>query len=687
MEWVQDQLLRLATKYWCRDVAIDAARLRIERWEGGSILVHATDLRVSCEGCTFSVPECTVDVAGGWSTGAVTSVAIATQDTATLEAPWRAVGELATEGWCAADVSLQAAVLELRCGSSKARMRNAALTATRTDATVAFDVAVVSHNDGHVGEARGLSASIATRAAVGDRRCDATTRKLAKAEVDVTSGDIGVVVDAPLRAFIDEAAPSLAHVGEEGMCCALKCSRCVVRLLGTDVLCEAGVHLTLVDDDVWPRWRCDVAAPALRWASEDEAASASIRISWLTREGWALASARGNSELESAEGYRRDDFGRRVADAGAYDDATARSRALYDAADGYEPPGWRHPNFVKKPVLDGGPAIRADVKIDGALRDAGLCTAVLHALWGGAAFPAPSYACTLRVNALLTPMGTAERAVATVARTSSQTPAVATVAMRALRGACLSVENGTDDAPGLVARAAGGEPGEVVVQALAVSAFALPQAMNSMNLRVTASVASLMVLGETFGVGLRACEGNVIMTDEVVQGRAASLDITVTPDSRFRGVRLSTLRGVGAECALLNGGVVARCRISADTVDIDPSAADAAASMLRECAANWRAAPKPENAPRAVALQARCNSVVCGSLPAARLTAEVKVVDGAADASLTDAAAGDVVRYRRPFEGDATVEVVAKTVVDDALGTADGQAVAELLSAAMAFAF
>jgi hypothetical protein len=69
------------------------------------------------------------------------------------------------------------------------------------------------------------------------------------------------------------------------------------------------------------------------------------------------------------------------------------------------------------------------------------------------------------------------------------------------------------------------------------------------------------------------------------------------------------------------------------------------------------------------------------------LTAEVKVVDGAADASLTDAAARDVVRYRRPFEGDATVEVVAKTVVDDALGTADGQAVAELLSAAMAFAF
>ena len=641
MEWVQDQLLRLATKYWCRDVAIDAARLRIERWEGGSILVHATDLRVSCEGCTFSVPECTVDVAGGWSTGAVTSVAIATQDTATLEAPWRAVGELATEGWCAADVSLKAAVLELRCGAAKARMRNAALTATQTDATVAFDVAVVSHNDGHVGEARGLSATIATRAAVGDRRCDATTRKLAKAEVDVTSGDIGVVVDAPLRALIDEAAPFLAHVGEEGMFCALKCSRFVVRLLGTDVLCEAGVHLTLVDDDVWPRWRCDVAAPALRWVSEDEPASASIRISWLTREGWALASERGNSELKAAEGYRRDDFGRRVTDAGAYDDATARSRALYDTADGYEPPGWRHPNFVKKPVLDGGPAIRVDVKTDGALRDAGLCTAVLHALWGGAAFQAPSYACTLRVNALLTPMGTAERAVATVARTSSQTPAVATVAMRALRGDCL-VLNGSDptnDAPGLVARVAGDQPGEVVVEAYWLrNVSSIPQPM---GLRVTASIKDLLV-PDAFGLEFQAEEVNVILTDEVVQGRAASIWVVV-PGINFRVARLL---GVGAERALLNGGVVQRCRISADGVHVTPSGADAAALKLRERAATLRAAPKAENAPRAVALQARVEAVHYGALTYAHhwdvklrsrplnMSAEVKVVDGAVDASL-----------------------------------------------------
>ena len=58
-------------------------------------------------------------------------------------------------------------------------------------------------------------------------------------------------------------------------------------------------------------------------------------------------------------------------------------------------PGWRHPNFVKKPVLDGGPALRIDVKVDGSLSDAGLCYAVLGALWGGPATKAPSYTCTL----------------------------------------------------------------------------------------------------------------------------------------------------------------------------------------------------------------------------------------------------------------------------------------------------
>ena len=180
----------------------------------------------------------------------------------------------------------------------------------------------------------------------------------------MVGGDTGLIMDAPFYALVEEAAPHLARVGEEGLFCAFKCSRFVARVLGIDlcgnqpvrrvlvsrrgdsgrtrrkfdvhtgldVLCEAGIHAHLVDDDVWPRWRCDIQAPALRWTDEDAPAAATIRISWLTREGWALASERGSSSLNNEEGY---------------DDACARSPR--------EPPGWRHPNFVKKPVLDGGP--------------------------------------------------------------------------------------------------------------------------------------------------------------------------------------------------------------------------------------------------------------------------------------------------------------------------------------------
>ena len=70
-------------------------------------------------------------------------------------------------------------------------------------------------------------------------------------------------MDTPFYALIEEAAPHLARVGEEGLFCAFKCSRFVVRVLGIDVgnLGEAGIHAHLVDDDVlWPRWRCDIQA-------------------------------------------------------------------------------------------------------------------------------------------------------------------------------------------------------------------------------------------------------------------------------------------------------------------------------------------------------------------------------------------------------------------------------------------
>jgi len=168
----------------------------------------------------------------------------------------------------------------------------------------------------------------------------------------------------------------------------------------------------------------------------------------------------------------------------------------------------------------------------------------------------------------------------------------------------------------------------------------------------------------------------MIVTEDVLQGRAASLGITVD------GLRLATLRGVGAERALLNGGVVQRARVSVEAVDVDVTGAGKAAIVLSERAATLRGAPKAADAPRAVALQARVEAAACGSLAAARLEAEVKVVDGAAEASLGDAEHGVLMRSAR-----GAVEVVSDDYVDGMAGTAAGRAVAALLAAAMEFAF
>ena len=639
MEWLQDQLLRLAARYYCQDIDVDASKLQIEKWDSESCLVSATDLKLTNEHGSFSVAECTVDV-----TGRIESIAIGTQGTVTVAVPWKSIGAVMTNGWRGPAVSLEAAILELRCGGAKLRVRNASVTTNTTDATVNWDVAVASFHNDHVGEVRGISATLATRAAIGDRRCDVTTRKLAKAEVDVVGGDTGLIIDAPLYALIEEAAPYIKKVGEEGLFCAFKCSRFVVRVLGIDVLGEAGIHAHLVDDDVWPRWRCDVQAPALRWGADDAPAASTIRISWLTREGWALACERGSSSLKDKDGY---------------DDACARSPR--------EPPGWRHPNFVKKPVLDGGPAVRVDVKVDGSLSDAGLCYAVLNALWGGPATKAPSYTCTLRIEALSSSLGAAERVVATVARKDSSSDPVATLGAKALRGDIELI--GSDDAP-VVART--GAPGDIHLEAAQGTLNTVPSLP---NLRVTASIASLMV-PDVFGLALSACEATMIVTEDVLQGRAASLGITVD------GLRLATLRGVGAERALLNGGVVQRARVSVDAVSIEVDGAGKAAGVLRDRAGVLRGAPKPADAPRAVALQARVEAAACGSLAATKLAAEVKVVDGAAEASLADAEHGVLMRSAR-----GAVEVVSHDYVDDMAGTAAGRAVAALLAAAMEFAF
>ena len=227
MEWLQDRLLRLAARYYCQDVDIDASKLQIEKWDSESCKIKATDLRLTNEQCSLSVAECTVDVAE--------SVSIETNGTILIAAPWKSIGALMTNGWRGPAVSLQAAILEVRTGGAKLRVRNAAITTNTTDSTANWDVAVASFHNDHVGEARGVSATLATRSAIGERKCDVTTRKLAKAEVDVVGGDTGLIIDTPFYALIEEAAPHLARVGEEGLFCALKCSRCVVRVLGIDL--------------------------------------------------------------------------------------------------------------------------------------------------------------------------------------------------------------------------------------------------------------------------------------------------------------------------------------------------------------------------------------------------------------------------------------------------------------------
>ena len=146
MEWLQDQLLRLAARYYCKDIDIDASKLQIEKWDAESCRVSATDLKLTNEHGSLSVAECTVDVSQG--------VSIETQGTILIAAPWKSIGAVMTDGWRGPAVSLEAAILEVRTGGAKLRVRNAAITSNTTDSTVNWDVAVASFHNDHVGEAR-----------------------------------------------------------------------------------------------------------------------------------------------------------------------------------------------------------------------------------------------------------------------------------------------------------------------------------------------------------------------------------------------------------------------------------------------------------------------------------------------------------------------------------------------------
>ena len=115
-------------------------------------------------------------------------------------------------------------------------------------------------------------------------------------------------------------------------------------------------------------------------------------------------------------------------------------RAVAARAAGLAPPELREEARAGR-----GPALRIDVKVDGSLSDAGLCYAVLGALWAVLHTKAPSYACTLRIEALASSLGAAERVVATVARQSMTSTRRDALALKALRGDMELI--GSDEAP------------------------------------------------------------------------------------------------------------------------------------------------------------------------------------------------------------------------------------------------
>ena len=162
MEWLQDQLLRLAARYYCQDVDIDASKLQIEKWDGESCRVRSDGLKTH-ERAVLAFRRRVHRTDGQKREQAET------QGTLLIAAPWKSIGALLVDGWRGPAVSLQAAILELRTGGAKLRDRNASSNdELQRIPPRNWDVAVASFHNDHVGEARGVSATIARATAIGD---------------------------------------------------------------------------------------------------------------------------------------------------------------------------------------------------------------------------------------------------------------------------------------------------------------------------------------------------------------------------------------------------------------------------------------------------------------------------------------------------------------------------------------
>ena len=142
MEWLQDRLLRLAARYYCQDMDVDASKLQIEKWDSESCRVRATDLKLTNEHGSLSVAECTVERI----TRRINRDQRHCLNSGALEIHRRRDGErLARAGRQPGSGHPRG-----RAGGAKLRVRNAAVTTNTTDSTINWDVAVASFHTHYV---------------------------------------------------------------------------------------------------------------------------------------------------------------------------------------------------------------------------------------------------------------------------------------------------------------------------------------------------------------------------------------------------------------------------------------------------------------------------------------------------------------------------------------------------------
>ena len=113
-------------------------------------------------------------------------------------------------------------------------------------------------------------------------------------------GDAGVVCSAAGLATAVAVSDRFSRDDGYGV---FKAGRLAVRVdeswgvVTEDVSCDGGVEIMALSDDVWPRWKLEVAAPSIRTGRGDEKRDVGLtaRASWLKAPGWALAKARGHA--------------------------------------------------------------------------------------------------------------------------------------------------------------------------------------------------------------------------------------------------------------------------------------------------------------------------------------------------------------------------------------------------------